>query len=100
MDGQLSFSNVVSVKVELDKPALKIFPNPTSNLINFHLSTRNGNMDIYIMDKSGRIVESTSKKQNSKGLVSLNLDHLISGIYCVKILSGNQVYNDKIAIVK
>lgn len=70
--------------VEFYSNSIKLFPNPTSDILNWEVSnpTKNVFKQIQILNVDGRII----KVQNDNSS-SINLSDLSSGIYCIKFLT-------------
>ena len=60
--------------------SFKIYPNPSSNIINIHTDLTDFKIEIY--DTLGK------KIHNSINKYSINIDHFESGFYVVKLISG------------
>jgi hypothetical protein len=72
---------------------LKIFPNPVANMLNLQVAaTVEGKCTVEIADISGRIVKSQNAILTA-GTTTLQMpvDALITGIYAVRILRGNEI---------
>lgn len=74
---------------------LRIFPNPSSDLLTFHLENSDKNVDnINIYDISGKLV--TSQRINGDHiLVTLDIQFLPSGLYIYHVVSGDKQWNGK-----
>ena len=66
---------------------IDIFPNPTSNVVNIHFPAVTS-FDILLTDTKGRIVTSQHSYSNQE---SIDLSHLHSGMYLLRIQSGQYV---------
>jgi hypothetical protein len=60
---------------------IKIYPNPTNNIINIEGLTKNENNAIQIFDVQGKLV--ITKKINEKGIIDLS--ELNKGVYVIKV---------------
>jgi hypothetical protein len=74
VDNNLSIGNTIN-------PNIKIYPNPTNNIINIDGLNKNENNTIQIFDIQGKLV--ISKTINEKG--AIDLSELNKGIYVIKI---------------
>ena len=79
IDGGLDCS-ILGVE-ELESSKLKIYPNPTNNIINIEGLTKNENNTIQIFDVQGKLV--ITKTINEKG--AIDLSELNKGVYVIKI---------------
>jgi subtilisin-like proprotein convertase family protein len=78
---------------------LKIYPNPTSGILNIDLGNQNlsTNSIIKLYDVQGRII--SSKEMNSP-VDTINISNLSDGIYMVSIENGNSKTTKKIVLNK
>lgn len=75
---------------------IKLFPVPVSNKCSVLLPRAHGeNLVIQIMNIDGRQVREQSFKEISGDLLELNTDGIASGIYMIRILDGDLVYNGR-----
>lgn len=79
-------------QVALTNDAIKLFPNPTTNLLNIQNNTDNTNASIEIYSVSGAKVKSL---QATETISTISVSDLQSGIYFVKLTMSNQVGNYK-----
>jgi hypothetical protein len=87
---------------ELEKQDLKvsIYPNPTNELIAIQLGTLSkGNMQVQLIDVTGRIVKETVLVQGST-IAYFETATLYSGTYSVRISDGRKMINRKVVIVE
>jgi hypothetical protein len=73
---------------------VKVFPNPASDIV--HIANA-ANSNIVVCDVLGKVVISESSITND---FNLNVSALAKGNYVLKIMNGNQVVTQKIAILK
>lgn len=78
-------------------PELEIFPNPTSDFVQFRV-TGEKIKSIYIQDIQGRII--LEKNVNDELYVNIETSEFPSGIYIVKVLSGTNFHSDKLIVHK
>ena len=72
------------------------YPNPFSTMLNFIFSKQlNSIIRINIFDFSGKLVYEASKI-NSNELVNIDLAHLASGCYLVRLVSTDFIYHNQI----
>ncbi|MFI1743031.1 T9SS type A sorting domain-containing protein [Thalassobellus sediminis] len=65
---------------------LKIYPNPTSDNITIKMDTNFGtNSNLYLYDNTGRVM---INKKLPKNINTIDISHLTSGIYFVKIINA------------
>ena len=76
--------SIETVQHEIETPGLRIYPNPTSGLLNIDAGLLEGvNMDLEVFDLSGRVVLQKTNAVGA-GLYQFELD-LPSGTYLVSI---------------
>ena len=80
------------IHIMAEKMQVKIYPNPTENLINIE---QNGNesLQIQLLDQLGR---SISVHNSSQLITQLNFESLASGVYYLKIRKGKMVATHKV----
>jgi len=67
---------------------LKIYPNPSSNTINIETSKKSCNCNLFIFNISGQQV---LQRAITGSKTTIDVSALLSGIYFVKVVSGNAV---------
>lgn len=89
---QITVDAALSVMDYEFKNQLKVFPNPTFNVVNI---TSNTNLDIsklYIFDLKGRLV----KESNNSNLNKIDISNLTNGVYLLKVIGTE----DKTAVFR
>lgn len=66
------------------KNQLKVFPNPTSDIVNIISTTNLVINKLYIYDLNGRLVKSS----NDKNLNKINISELTKGMYLLKVIGA------------
>jgi hypothetical protein len=94
-DDTLSVSSIV----ELEN-WVSVYPNPVVNYLKFNFNTQSVSyFKVGLFDVSGKLlIEDTLKNQNANS--QLDLSHLSSGIYLLKITASETNYNKSIKIIK
>lgn len=93
-NGTISLERVTTVKLPLVDHSLSFYPNPVTNVLNISLTAQVDDeiaIKTYALD--GRLLESKKriiKKGNN--LISLNLAHLVTSEYIIKII-GAKIIN-------
>lgn len=78
--------------ITLTNDAIKLYPNPTSNVLNILNTTENANAAIEIYSINGTQVKSIKTTEN---LTTISVADLQTGVYFVKVTMDNQVGNYK-----
>jgi uncharacterized repeat protein (TIGR01451 family) len=92
---QNNFQTVVSTfNGNDDTNQLKVFPNPANEVLNINLQN-NIIENCIITNTLGQMVYSSANEINNNHKIQLNISNLNSGIYFVKVRSGNGSYNAK-----
>ncbi|MFH0895178.1 MAG: T9SS type A sorting domain-containing protein [Bacteroidota bacterium] len=86
----LGFSNV---PVIAEKPSMRVFPNPVSNILNIEIPAANSNANYIIFNLQGSIVLS-NKNVNARSM-SISTQSLMPGMYFIRVESGASVYSAK-----
>jgi len=77
------------------KPA---YPNPASNLVYIPMQNITGDLEISVMDISGKVVKTEVRTVNNSGALPVNLDGISNGQYIVKVTSANASQSFKIMV--
>jgi hypothetical protein len=81
--------------------SLNIFPNPTSDIVNFQLSLNEETevkLDIYAVD--GKLVQSFTSNNAKVQQYSADLSDYPAGLYMARIIIGSEVVTAKIVLKK
>lgn len=82
-----------SIKEQKNQNEFTLYPNPTNAILNIDCNLKATNFKIEIIDALGKILISEEYKELN--LASINVSHLSSGIYFVKIISGENTSTKK-----
>lgn len=78
---------------------LNIFPNPTSDRINIMNNfSPMGQLEISLYDMNGKNVINQLNPINNSEILSLSVNHLPNGVYCLIIISGNRTSRASVII--
>tara|TARA_B100001287_G_scaffold199709_1_gene169141 strand:- start:536 stop:3100 length:2565 start_codon:yes stop_codon:yes gene_type:complete len=96
-DADSCFSDTLSFEVtfmggmdlSLVKEAVKVYPNPTENIIIITIDNYHGPLEIQLYELSGKLLKTTTTNV-------LNLFHIQSGTYFLKVVYGDKVKQLKI----
>lgn len=83
----IDFSNNVS-----------IFPNPNSGMFDLNIESLDNNVTISVSDVSGRVVYTESTQNITSYKKNINLGSVASGVYYVKVQSGENTTVKKLVI--
>jgi plastocyanin len=87
----------ISVK-EVNLPALRLFPNPANNQFAIDLSGKvRGNALLSIFTMNGEVVFEELIRQGSD--ISVDVASLPSGTYITKLISGNNIWQERLVII-
>lgn len=77
----------------------KVYPNPSNGHFNVVIAGNIGseNVDFVLTDASGRIVNALST--TPQALYELNYEHLVSGVYILKIQQGRKTMYTKVTLI-
>ncbi len=87
IDGTFEYSSIVSINIEDKDFNTKVFPSPTSNVLNVEANQKVNTVEI--IDLTGRVIMSELYKNLNS--VQLNVAHLPTGTYFVSIKSDEAV---------
>ena len=102
--GNISYSKTISLSLSMDQKAgVRITPNPVRNVMQVNITSLSDNTSqISIFDVTGKLIR-TEHQQVSKGNNSVTLgdfDSWPSGIYTVKVLVGENLFTQKVVLVR
>ncbi len=84
------------VQAEGTSNTLEVLPNPAKdNLTIFYNLTNDLNIDIHIVDITGKIVREITRDAMDTKQVQLNVNDLTAGFYFVRLVSGDTVLSKK-----
>jgi len=79
-----------SNKSKISENKIKLYPNPAEDIVYFENQKLNSNLNIEILDSSGRII--FKEEFNSDKDICIDLQKLIVGFYLVKTISQDEIY--------
>jgi len=84
---------------ELIDPIIDVYPNPSKNYFNIDLELPfYTDLKIIITDISGKSVKQIEKIDFIQGVIELDINHLINGIYNCSIITKENTYNKSFVI--
>ncbi len=87
-----------SNKAPLDN--ISMYPNPSSGKVYLNLSRAAKNVDVSILDLSGKVLFNQNYPEVADGLIQFNASDLGSGLYIVRIEENGEVSTKKLIISK
>jgi hypothetical protein len=96
---QSTEGSIVTSSFELDKKEIKVFPNPSSEIVNILLPLNHSASTVVIYDVIGNLVFS-EKIIESKNNYKINLADFRSGIYQIVISSKDKIITEKLEVYK
>jgi len=98
-NGTRTTSNIASVNVDLSKNSLRIYPNPTNNIVTVEMRDGCGEPNLSIIDKSGRVVLKPDAVLNQDNITKVDLSGLSDGVYYLRIECAGHIQNARITKV-
>ncbi|MEX1193248.1 MAG: T9SS type A sorting domain-containing protein, partial [Brumimicrobium sp.] len=68
---------------------IKVYPNPTSDIINIENTSDSESLQIELLDMNGRVVLSDSRSLDNASKAEIAIDHLQKGIYALRIFNSD-----------
>lgn len=98
--GDYVFETVNGTTEVLNPNSVKVFPNPTANVLNVTLENEklHGNITVNLMDGTGRILE--TQTHNGATNLSFNVSDYSNGVYILQITSENFIIGKKVMVTK
>jgi hypothetical protein len=103
LNGSVQYSRVIRVPITGKSSDISLQPNPVRDhlLINIQ-SAADRDVQVFVYNMTGQLVR-TMNSSVKKGYSSITMDDFRSwakGMYTVKVVSGNDVYVDRMVLVK
>ena len=94
LDGTYSYSEIKAVEGIQAESIIRIFPNPTSDILNIDLTSKATYVKIKIYDSKGALVLDAQQEINNNDLIQIHhLDRWADGVYLLRLTTdSNQVY--------
>jgi hypothetical protein len=83
-DGTYSYSKIVALKQPLSGAHYQVYPNPTDGVLNVSGIRNNKQVELYVLDKTGRVL--SRQKSGAVENVKLDLQVLPAGNYILNII--------------
>lgn len=83
-----------TISAELDK--ISFYPNPVENVLHLKLPSLNDELTVAVVNMNGQQLVSKTYSPFMSSSISLNMAHLASGLYFLKMSSNNQQVVKKI----
>lgn len=98
-NGNFFYSKIISLGQRVSS-AFRIVPNPVRNQCILYLDAKlNETATVKIFDMNGKLVKQKIINLNS-GTVTMNLSDVVTGVYLCNVQTGNQVYSQKLIVVR
>lgn len=78
-----------------EAPALSLWPNPTSDLLNISMDRTSRTAAVTIIDMNGRLVRSLSNLAVQGGTATVPLSELADGLYTLRVSDGVRVVHQR-----
>jgi hypothetical protein len=103
-DGSFTNGNALAIRLltgtanlnESTQNSFEVYPNPASDLVNISLA-ESMNATVTVLDLSGKAIKTSTINGTS---TALNTNDLISGVYFVQMIHGNNIMTKKLIIQK
>ena len=87
-------STVIAVlEGKLSDDVIKLYPNPTNDILNIDNITQSDNITLKIIDITGKVV--ITEKLSNSSTAQLNVAHLAQGLYLLEITNGSKFISRK-----
>jgi hypothetical protein len=95
-----NFASCVGVGEKEDEWPVRLFPNPTKDVLFLEYSDIQGPIRLIISNISGQVVYEESMRNDHPGInqIQLNLQFLPKGLYLLKLISGQKYQIEKILL--
>ncbi len=79
----------------LENNSVKLYPNPTKDVINIAISEPTSSILVKIYDSTGRQIEEHASYSQTQ---QLNLKHLTKGVYTIKVITDNAIQTQQVIL--
>ncbi len=76
--------------------AVSVYPNPTANIVNISLTSKN--FDVKIYNSLGKVV--VEQKYNNTNTANIDCSNFENGVYFIEINNGSTIISEKITVIK
>ncbi len=80
------------------RPDLHVWPVPTDRTIHFRVPEMADDLQVQVIDASGRILLQWSLSEAPGGLVALDLTNMTPGMHLLRLIGGGTVYTARIVV--
>jgi len=99
ISGTIPNLNTTDIHAQENNAAIQIFPNPSTGLLTINVPMEGNNESkIEIVNALGQIVMAASENFVGNIYKEINISTQTSGIYCVIVKSGNDVWQGKVIL--
>ncbi|MEM9819882.1 MAG: T9SS type A sorting domain-containing protein [Bacteroidota bacterium] len=98
-DRNFEYSKVKVVKLDGTGSTIKVYPNPTVDIVNIEMDELDNAQNILIYDQQGKMVLNQVIGAGTT-MVNLQVGHFAAGIYRIHISSNNNTYQTQNLIIK
>lgn len=95
VDGDFTYSNIVTVNNDVTQNTFKIFPNPATNILYIQTSGENENAVIQIVDLLGRKIQEQKIVLAGNTSLSLDISNLPKSIYTIILKTETKTERQK-----
>ena len=74
---------------------IKLYPNPTTGVVNLELTGSKGDATIMVSDVSGKVIVTKTTSEKS---LDIDLSNVPAGIYLVRVNMDGKVFNEKVMV--
>ncbi|MFZ4057169.1 MAG: reprolysin-like metallopeptidase [Ferruginibacter sp.] len=97
IDGRFSYSAIINLVFDKVKTAWSVYPNPAKDVLNVYSNDDNRNVQLQLIDASGKLMYSSEKRNIARGqLLNITTGNLASGVYSLRISSDAGVRIEKV----
>jgi len=93
------FQSTTSIKNSVSSNQMKIYPNPSNDILNFELGKLNQRTEIKITNVIGEEVRKEFAEVNQEK-AQMDISSLTNGIYFVTLTNGKEIFIEKIVVNK
>lgn len=86
------------IKENKQSMAVSVYPNPSAGHLHVNLNNNHGDISLRIFDLTGRLLGISEIKSSDGDIQKIDLQHLVNGVYVLKLITANIERTEKIII--
>jgi hypothetical protein len=95
----IPFQNVTGLNENTSRNSIRVYPNPSNDVLNIEISATQDIRSMHITDMSGKIVSTPALQMNGQ-TIRCDVNGLAAGMYMLNLLSNDGIQTERFSIVR